>query len=327
MSTKLRNILVLVLVIVVGLALWLILRKKENDVFNEYVIARKDVIVSIMTTGTVSPENRVEIKPPVAGRIEEVLVEEGQRVRKGQVLAWLSSSERAALIDSARARGPEELKEWESLYKPTPIIAPISGTIILRSVESGQSFTTSEAVLVMSDRLTVKALFDETDLAKVRTGQKAEIHLDAYPQEAVQAKVGRIAYEAKTTSNVTTYSVDINPDVVPDFMRSGMTANISVRVDGKENVPVIENSILRYAEGLPHVLIRRPDEQVIEIPLKLGLSDGRISEVIEGVNEGDVVLEKVLTSPGAEPASANPFGPPQRRKKSTNSSQGAQPKK
>lgn len=327
MNKKLRNFLVVVLIIALSACLWWILRKKDTDVFKEYTISRKDVIVSILTTGTVSPENRVEIKPPVAGRIEQVLVIEGQKVRKGQVLAWLSSSERAALIDSARARGPEELKEWESLYKPTPIIAPISGTIILRSVESGQSFTTNEAVLVMSDRLTVKALFDETDLAKVKTGQQAEIRLDAYPQDTIQAKVGRIAYEAKTTSNVTTYTVDINPDVVPEFMRSGMTANISVRVDGKENVPVIENSILRYVDGEPFTLIRRPDKRVIEIPLKLGLTDGRVSEVIEGVNEGEVVLEKIVVKSGMESAGTNPFGPPQRRTKSSNPSSGAQPKK
>lgn len=327
MKKSYRSFLILILIAAVALALWFVFKKKDADTFVEHVISRKDVVVFIMTTGTVSPENRVEIKPPVAGRIEEVLVTEGQKVRRGQVLAWLSSSERAALIDSARARGPEELKEWESLYKPTPIIAPISGTIILRSVESGQSFTTSEAVLVMSDRLTVKALFDETDLAKVKTGQQAEIRLDAYPQETIRAKVGRIAYEAKTTSNVTTYTVDINPEVVPDFMRSGMTANISVRVDGKENVPVIDNSIIHYMDGEPYTFIRRPDERVIEIPLTLGLSDGRLSEIVEGVKEGDVVLERVIANPDAESSGANPFGPPQRPKKKSNSSTEAQPKK
>src|SRR3989339_1787968 len=75
---------------------------------------------SIPSTGTVMPRNRLEIKPPVAGRIESVMVREGQNIKKGQILAWMSSQERVTLIDAARAGGEDELKRWEEMYKPTP---------------------------------------------------------------------------------------------------------------------------------------------------------------------------------------------------------------
>jgi multidrug efflux pump subunit AcrA (membrane-fusion protein) len=47
--------------------------------------------ISILATGVVQPQNRLEIKPPIAGRIERVLVEEGETVKRGQILAWMSS--------------------------------------------------------------------------------------------------------------------------------------------------------------------------------------------------------------------------------------------
>src|SRR2546430_2143829 len=88
----------------------------------------------VQDTRQVAPLNRVEIKPPIQGRIEQLLVDEGSRVNSGQILAYMSSSDRAAILDSARAKGPAEVKYWQDAYKPTPIVAPLSGVIILRNV-------------------------------------------------------------------------------------------------------------------------------------------------------------------------------------------------
>src|SRR4051812_46219417 len=188
-------------------------------------IRKGEMKITILSTGVVQPENRVDIKPPIAGRVEKVLVNEGDVVKKGQVIAWMSSTERAALLDAASARGEDELKQWEEMYKPTPILAPIPGTIIARNVESGQTFTVSDAILSMSDRLTVKAQVDETDIAEIKLKQTASIVLDAYPRAQIEAVVDQIAYDAKTVNNVTTYVVDVLPTTTPKYMRSGMTAN------------------------------------------------------------------------------------------------------
>ena len=74
-------------------------------------VTRGGLQVSILATGAVSPENRLEIKPPIAGRVEQVLVEEGQMVKKGDILAWMSSTERAAVLDAARAQGEKRNQE------------------------------------------------------------------------------------------------------------------------------------------------------------------------------------------------------------------------
>ena len=151
----------------------------SSPAYREEGVTRGRIEVTVQSTGIVQPRNRLEVKPPLAGRAEEVLVQEGQTVKKGQVLLWMSSSERAALIDAARARGPEEVKRWEEFYRATPVVSPIDGTVISRKLEPGQSFTASDPLLVIADRLLVEAQVDETDIGLIRLRLPARILLDA----------------------------------------------------------------------------------------------------------------------------------------------------
>jgi macrolide-specific efflux system membrane fusion protein len=271
---------------------------------------RGDLEITILSTGSVQPENRVEIKPPVAGRVETVIALEGQYVKKGQVLAWMSSTERAALIDAAQSKGPEELKKWEELYRATPILAPISGTIILRSVESGQTFTGTDSVYSMSDRLTVKAQVDETDIAQIKLKQSAKIILDAYANDVVPARVDLIAFDAKTVNSVTTYDVDVLPIKTPAFMRSGMTANVVFLIDSKKDVVLVPNEALRVQDNKYSLLVRVPNQELpVEKPIEVGLSDGKKTEVLSGVDAGETVLAAEIKMMSKAEPGKNPFSP------------------
>lgn len=305
---KSKIIIIAMITIVLGFGIWFFTRSDSKEILRSAEITTGDITIKILATGTVQPENRLEIKPPVAGRVESVLVKEGQKVKKGQILAWLSSSERAALIDAARSRGDEEVKQWEEMYKPTPLVAPLGGTIILRSVESGQTFTASDAVLVMSDRLTVKAQVDETDLAQIHLKQKSEIILDAYPDQVLPAMVDQVAYEAKTVNNVTTYLIDVLPENTPDYMRSGMTANVTFVGNTKNNVVLIPNEFIKYENGKPFALVKdNPnDKKTVSRELELGLSDGKNSEVISGLQVGEKIFLAVTRK---DAKGSNPFSP------------------
>jgi macrolide-specific efflux system membrane fusion protein len=281
--------------------------RTPKEFWKTTILKKGDLDVSILATGTVQPENRLEIKSPIAGRIEKILVDEGDKVRKGQILAWISSTERAAMLDAARSQGQQEVKRWEEMYKPTPIIAPISGTIILRNVEAGQTFTTTDAVLVMSDRLTVKAQVDETDLAQIQLKQKAEIRLDAYPDQKISAQVDQIAFEAKTVNNVTTYLVTVLPVEAPPTMRSGMTANVTFFVNSKKDVLLIPVEFVKYDNGKSVVLAKAEEGPPVEKEVRLGTSDGKNSEVLSGVEEGEAIV--MLVPKGKGPKSTSPFSP------------------
>jgi macrolide-specific efflux system membrane fusion protein len=287
--------------------------KKEPEVtYKVERVTRGDIRLTILSTGVVQPENRLEIKPPIAGRVEKVLADEGDMVRKGQVLAWMSSSERAALLDAASAKGSAAVKEWEALLKPTPILAPISGAIIKRNVESGQTFTTGEAVFVMSDKLTVKARVDETDISQVTLKQKAMITLDAYPIAPMPAHVDKIAFEGTTVNNVTIYEVDVIPENTPNFMRSGMTANVTFEVETKRDILVVPaNAIMaRGAKSYVRLPIKNPEKEKIpqEVEIKTGITDGKQVEVTAGLNENDEILVPEFMLPEGD-SSNSPFTP------------------
>ena len=309
-----------VLLVLAGLAFgayrWRQKRQTAATPLEEIRVQRRDLKAQILATAEVKPQNRVAIKSPIAGRIEDVLVREGTNVVKGQILAWVSSSERAALMDGARARGPEELAHWEQLYRPSPLVAPLDGQIINRKVEPGQTVSGADELLILADRLIVAAQVDETDLAHIRLGQAVEITLDAYPAVAMTGRVDHIAYEAVTVNNVTMYRIEVLPESVPSFLRSGMTASVAFLVASVPNALALPLDAVRGREGEAWVL-RRPragGEGSVTNPVTAGLSDGRWVEFVSGLQEGDRVL-----APGfrlaQDPAGPkkNPFMPFGRR--------------
>lgn len=311
MNSRNKKILAAVIVVILAAAGFLYFRSKSEDktVMKEVPVERSDLILNVQASGTVSPENRLEIKPPIAGRIDEVLVKEGEIVKKGKILAWISSTERAALLDSVRTQGAKEIKKWEELYKPTPVMAPIAGTIILRNVEAGQSFTNVDSIFTMADRLTVKAQVDETDIAQIKVGQSAVITLDAYPNNPVPGKVVHVAYDATVTNNVTTYVCDVLPDQVPEFMRSGMTSNVSIVVSKKENVLTLPlTAIIMDQEG-SRIRLKQNEEKSSIIPVETGSDDGKRIEITNGLNDGDIVLVEETEKTFGAKKSGSPFMP------------------
>ena len=313
-----RKAIAVVAVLVVGAAVaayWWRTGREAQPAYREAAVTRGNLEITILSTGVVQPENRLEIKPPIPGRAVEVLAREGQTVTKGQILAWMSSTERAALMDAAHAKGPDEVKRWEELYRATPILAPIGGTLILRNIEPGQTFTGNDAVFVMSDRLTVKAQVDETDIAQIRLHEPARIVLDAYPDQAFPGRVNQIAYDAKTVNNVTTYEVDVLPQQTPAFMRSGMTANVSFVIATRRDVLLVPSDAVKVRDGHSYVLPAAGAKGAapLEREIRAGVSDGKHIEVLEGVTEGEPLLVSRLRTGGGR-AESSPFMPSTRRR-------------
>lgn len=272
-----------------------------------------NINVFISTTGVVQPKNRVEIKPAINGRVDNILVVEGDKVKKGQILAWMSSEDRAALLDAARSQGAETLKYWEDVYKPTPLIAPIDGEVIVRGVEPGQSVTTATAVLVISDRLIVVAQVDETDIGKVQIGQNAIVGLDAYPDVKARGKVDHISYESKTVSNVTIYEVDIVTDRIPSVFRSGMTADVRIEEKNKRGIMLLPSDAVKRDSKGSYVLLSNGDKsKPLRQDVVTGVSDVNNIEIISGLNMKDkiVVETKKFIAPQRDSGgSTSPFMP------------------
>ncbi len=300
MKNKRKTVLFVAVLLAVGGAGWYFFSRPDAPpAYREVAAARRDIRTTLSTTGVVEPQNRLEVKPPIAGRVEEILVREGDRVEAGGILALLSSSDRASLLDAARFRDEETLKYWEEVYRPSPLIAPIAGEVIVRSVEPGQTVTAGDVVLVISDRLIVKAQVDETDIGKVSRGQEATVSLDAYPEIEVPASVDHIAFESRVVSNVTIYEVDILPETVPAIFRSGMSANVEIVREIRRDVLTLPLEALeRTREGNFVLAPGEGDRPPRRVPVRTGISDGDRVEIVAGLEEGDRVLVVDRRLPG-----------------------------
>lgn len=316
MNKKIKLVLIIAGVLIAGVFLMSKLKPKTDpgNIIKEISPARGLIQSIISTTGMVLPKNRLEIKPPVGGRIESILVKEGQKVKAGEILAWMSSTERAALLDAARGQGEEKLKYWQEAYKPIALLASIDAEVIVATTQPGQTVTTTDAVVVLSDKLIARAQVDETDIGKVKLGQQAVIILDAYPDTKIKADVEHIYYESKTVNNVTIYEVDLVPETVLDFFRSGMNATIDFVEKSKDDALLIPASAVYKDKKRSFVLLRKdgaaePVEQTVE----LGITDDKNVEIISGIAETDTLIIKnkrfVLPKSDAGSSPFTPFGP------------------
>jgi len=251
--------------------------------YQKVSIARGDIQVTIAATGEVGPRTRLELKPPIAGRIERINVNEGDKVKKGDVIGYLSSAERVALIDTARANGAKELEEWKKLYKAIPLVVPIDGMVIARSVEPGQSVESSESIITLSDKLIIQVQVDETDIAKISKGQQVNIILDAYPNKRIKGVTDHIAFDATISENIRVYKVNIIPQNAPVYMKSGMGVEAIFNTDQKTNIIIVPRTSLQYDTHGAYLYKKDQAEIMKKKYLKLGVQSGDKVEVVSGV--------------------------------------------
>ncbi|MCX5693165.1 MAG: HlyD family efflux transporter periplasmic adaptor subunit [Candidatus Omnitrophica bacterium] len=314
MKTKKIGIFLVILIILAGSVFYIAGMKQQkttNEVVKEINPAMGSIRTFISSTGTILPKNRLEIKPPVNGRIERILVKEGDGVKTGDILAWMSSTERAALLDAARGKGEQAVNYWENAYKAIPLIAPIDSEVIVATTQPGQTVTTSDPVVVLSDRLIVRAQVDETDIGKVALDKKAFITIDAYPDTKIEASVEHIYYESETVNNVTVYKVDLAPEDMPKFFRSGMNASIDFIDQSKENtllVPV--EAVYKEKEG-NYVLVKQGyNGELVRAAVKLGISDDKNVEVLSGITKDDrIIIKSKMYNLPKDTRGKNPFMP------------------
>lgn len=299
--------IIVVIVVVVG---FFFFRKritaKSNQSQSTIVeVKRGDIEVKVLSTGTIQPYTRVEVRSPVNGRIDKIEADEGDIVKNGDILAWISSEDRIALIDAARSalesaqksKDEAAIKEAktayeiaEKAYKPVPLTNSISGEVINRSGEPGQNVTTQTVLFVISDRLVASVQVDEADIGKITVGQEAKIVLDAFPDEQVPAKVTKISREAIVISDVVVYEVMVEPIKVPARWASGMTANVEFYVVRKSNVLVLPKGVIRERDGRKIALVLASD-QAEPRKVETGATDGKMVEVISGLQEGDKIMQ------------------------------------
>jgi HlyD family secretion protein len=222
----------------------------------------------------------------------------------------------------------------------TQIYSPVDGTVISRNVDVGQtvaaSFQTPVLFLVAKDltKMQVDTNVSESDIGGITEGKAATFVVDAYPKEPFHGKVIQVRNAPITVQNVVTYNVVIAAENTDLRLKPGMTANVSIVVERRDNVLKIPNAALRFkptpvrpqgsqapavpaAERLPGaqpatdatvragrdaktkplVWVPRGAGEATPVEIKPGISDGNFTELVEApLKEGDEVIVGMETS-------------------------------
>jgi HlyD family secretion protein len=158
-------------------------------------------------------------------------------------------------VDSANAA----VKQRESLLKQaqvdlerTIIRAPVDGTVILRNVDAGQTVAASlqAPVLFTIARdlrdMQVEAAIDEADVGRLRVGQQASFTVDAFPRRSFAGEIKQVRKSPVNVQNVISYTVVISAANPDQSLLPGMTANVRVVVESRDNVLKVPNAALRF---------------------------------------------------------------------------------
>ncbi|MFO0754567.1 MAG: efflux RND transporter periplasmic adaptor subunit [Thermodesulfovibrionales bacterium] len=217
------------------------------------------------------------------------------------------------------------LRTAEINLRYTRIVSPVEGTVVSRNVDVGQtvaaSFQTPTLFTIARDltRMQIDSNVAEADIGRVRVGQPAEFTVDAYPDVTFKGSVAQVRNAPITVQNVVTYDVVIKVDNSDLKLKPGMTANISLVVESKENVLRIPNAALRFRlpeEGRKGAERQRDKRKGVWVPGKdkpqrvkvaTGISDGLYTELVSGeLREGQEVIVESLAR---EKKPSMPSGP------------------
>lgn len=194
------------------------------------------------------------------------------------------------------------LKQLEEQLSYTTIIAPMDGTMLSRDVEKGDAVSSilvlgSTATLVMTEgdtrQVYVQGKVDEADIAHVYMSQPARIKVESFRDRVFNGKVTKIAPLGVEKDNVTTFEVRVSIDNSTGELKANMTANAEILLDEHKGVLTVPENAVIY-DGQKNASVEVPDKSQKEgkrkIPVKVGLSNGSMTEILSGLKQGDEVV-------------------------------------
>ena len=195
-----------------------------------------------------------------------------------------------AMVDRARAN--LEVEDIQLSY--ATITAPIDGIVAFISTQEGETVVSSMSAptfvnLIDLRKLEVTVFVDETDIGRIKVGQKSLFTVDTYSEKFFKGKVREIRPKAVIKDNVVNYEVilDIQKKNISK-LRPEMTANVVVTTGTRKNVLTIPKSAVKR-KGKKTFTVMQVDGKLVDKSIELGWRDDKVIEVISGLAEGDQV--------------------------------------
>ena len=207
---------------------------------------------------------------------------------------------------------------WLSYQLSSPIVtAPIDGAVVglavaegmIVSSSGGSNESTSQRIAVVKNEGNPIAFFNlsEIDVSRVFPEQKATIMLDSFPEKTFTGQVVSVDKVGSTTSGVTQYPALILFDTSASEILSNMAATAKIILDKKDNALLVLSSVVQVENDQNFVKVMK-NGQSQSVMVEIGIVSDTQTEIVSGLNEGDLVILNNLTSTDQQGSSFSPFG-------------------
>ncbi len=286
-------------------------------------VSRGDIKKTYPTITTLEAESDAQVVARSTGILQDIFVEEGERVTKGQRLAQLDIEQlslEVAQLEATSKKLLKELNRQQTLFNKrlgssdaldrarfeyqaqkaqlnlsklrlqyASIKAPIDGIITERMVKTGNLIRDNEVLFKIVDPRSLKAILHlpEKELRYVRKEQPVLLNVDALGSEIIQGEIERIRPSIDTQTGTFKVVADLNDK--EEQLRSGMFGKVEVVFDVHTNTLLLAQETVITQDNRSHVFVAK-DNKAIRTPIKLGFRHDGVVEVIEGLAENDKVI-------------------------------------
>ena len=274
-------------------------------------------------TATLEAEEEADVVSKATGIVQRLLVEEGDHVRAGQVLAELDTERSSLELEQMEAnlkRMENDLNRNQELYDKELVSAdtyeevkfqyesqraavalarlaisyssiktPISGYVSARMIKVGSLVREHEPTFKVTDFDPLLAILyvPERELSKLRPGQSADVWLDAVTDEVFEAHIKRISPVVDPTTG--TFKVTLEVYDKSGLLRPGMLSVVSVTYDVHDEVVLIPKQAVVVEDNASTVFVVR-DSVAYKQEVQTGYNDDQAIEIVSGLESGAVVV-------------------------------------
>jgi HlyD family secretion protein len=202
--------------------------------------------------------------------------------------------ERLALIDNGQATDTSRVVD-------NVIKSPVNGSVLARFVNVGDpvvpltSYQAGTELFTLADMsdLMFKGTVDEIDVGKLQRGMTVELKIGALPKGKIVGTLTKVSPKAHKEEGSTVFNVEINlTEVDGCFLRAGYSANADVIITKKENILLVPERLIQFANDSAFVEIQDSLGAITKTPVQTGLSDGINIEITTGLSEGALLVER-----------------------------------
>lgn len=299
MFKKKKTYVILLLIILVIGGVWYQKSKKPKVEYTTETAERGTLAQTVSVTGKVASPHEVELSFKVSGIIQELYVDIGDKVEKGQKVAVIDKGTLYAQLREAREdvayqkRILASMKRSEdynlerkdaqralikkseaavsailSQFSDTNLYSPMDGVVIHRNGEVGETITANSAAsntpvvtVAQEGELEVKADVPESDIVKIALGQKADIAMDAFPgADVFEGEVIDIEPASTVIQEVVYYKVKLKIINYDPRIKNGMSADLDIKTASKDNVVSIPERAIEDDNGQKYVEVLKDEK-------------------------------------------------------------------